>query len=292
MIKSMTGYGSAKGVCEGLELSLELKSVNNRYFNCGVKLPRNFLFAEETVRAKVHEHISRGEVDVFINVVSGAAEDFVISVNDALAQSYAEAVAHISALLNVENDLTAVRVGHFPDVLSVEKREADKEKIGAALSELCGQALAEFDAMRAREGEKLYADIAGRLDVIETLVSQVEARSPETVRAYRDRLYKKLSEVLENKALDERRILTEAAIFADKVTVDEATVRLRSHIAQLRGMLETGSPIGRKIDFLVQEFNREANTIGSKCADSEITKVVIELKSEIEKIREQVQNIE
>ena len=292
MIKSMTGYGSAKGVCEGLELSLELKSVNNRYFDCGVKLPRNFLFAEETVRAKVHEHISRGKVDVFISVASGAAGDVIISVNDALAQSYAEAVAHISALLNVENDLTAVRVGRFPDVLSVEKKEADKEKIGAALSELCAGALAEFDAMRAREGEKLYADIAGRLDAIETLVSQVEARSPETVRAYRDRLYKKLGEVLENRALDEQRVLTEAAIFADKVAVDEETVRLRSHIAQLRGMLESGSPIGRKMDFLVQEFNREANTIGSKCADSEIAKTVIELKSEIEKIREQVQNIE
>ena len=292
MIKSMTGYGSAKGVCEGLELSLELKSVNNRYFDCGVKLPRNFLFAEEAVRAKVHEHISRGKVDVFITVASGAAGDVIISVNDALAQSYAEAMAHISALLNVENDLTAVQVGRFPDVLSAEKKEADKEKIGQALSQLCAEALSEFDAMRAREGEKLYADIAGRLDAIETMVSQVEARSPETVRAYRDRLYRKLSEVLENKAIDEQRILTEAAIFADKVAVDEETVRLRSHIAQLRGMLETGSPIGRKMDFLVQEFNREANTIGSKCADGEIAKVVIELKSEIEKIREQVQNIE
>ena len=292
MIKSMTGYGSAKGVCEGLELSLELKSVNNRYFDCGVKLPRNFLFAEEAVRAKVHEHISRGKVDVFISVASGAAGDVIISVNDALAQSYADAMAHISALLNVENDLTAVRLGRFPEVLSVEKKEADKEKIGDALSQLCGQALAEFDAMRAREGEKLYADIAGRLDAIEAMVSQVEARSPETVRAYRDRLYKKLSEVLENRAVDEQRVLTEAAIFADKVAVDEETVRLRSHIAQLRGMLESGSPIGRKMDFLVQEFNREANTIGSKCNDVEVSKIVVDLKAEIEKIREQIQNIE
>ena len=215
-----------------------------------------------------------------------------MSVNGALAKGYAEAVAQIAADLSLENSLTAYDVAHFPDVLSVEKKELDREAMGGVLAEICRQALTAFDAMRVAEGEKLSQDIAGRLDTIETLVTEVERRSPETVEEYRARLEKRMSEILESKSIDEQRILTEAAIFADKTAVDEETVRLRSHVSQLREMLRAGSPIGRKMDFLVQEFNREANTIGSKCSDSSIAKTVIELKSEIEKIREQVQNIE
>ena len=188
--------------------------------------------------------------------------------------------------------MSALALSRMPDVLSVEKKDADAEAVSAAIAEITEAALVEYDAMRAREGQKLHDDIAGRLETIEGYVSVIERRSPETVGEYRQRLYKKMSEVLANTAIDEQRILLEAGIFADKVAVDEETVRLRSHIAQMRGMLETGSPIGRKMDFLVQEFNRESNTIGSKCADGEVTKVVIELKSEIEKIREQIQNIE
>ena len=292
MIKSMTGYGSAEGSCGGIEISIELKSVNNRYLDCSARLPRNFLFAEEIIKSEVQRRISRGKVDVFVNVASSGAEDIVVAVNEALARGYAGAIAQIAGTLGLENSLTAYNVARFPEVLSVEKKELDKDAIGAAVAAICRQALDRFDQMRAAEGDRLRRDIAGRLDTIETLVSEVERRSPEAVAEYRARLYKRMSEVLENRALDEQRILTEAAIFADKTAVDEETVRLRSHVCQLRGMLEAGSPIGKKMDFLVQEFNREANTIGSKCGDGSIARTVIELKSEIEKIREQVQNIE
>ena len=292
MIRSMTGYGSAKGSCCGLELSIELKSVNNRYLDCSVRLPRSFLFAEEAVKSRVQSHISRGKVDVFVSVDSSAADDVRVRVNEPLAAEYIRAVQSIAERFSLDDALNALAVSRLPDVLSVEKRDADADVVGAAIAEITEQALQSFDAMRDREGEKLREDISARLDTVEGYVAQVEQRSPETVREYRERLYKKMSEVLQNTALDEQRILLEAGIFADKVAVDEETVRLRSHLSQMRAMLETGSPIGRKMDFLIQEFNRESNTIGSKCNDSVVTGIVIELKSEIEKIREQIQNIE
>lgn len=292
MIKSMTGYGGAKGSCQGLEISVELKSVNNRYLDCNVRLPRNFLFAEEGLKSKVQEHISRGKVDVFVSVDSREADEMLVSVNEGLAKAYIDAVSLIADKFSLHNDLSALAVSRFTDVLSLEKKEADKEAITLALSQIAEEALDEFDAMRSREGERLREDISKRLDCIEGLVTEVELRSPETVKEYRAKLYKKMCDVLESSTVDEQRILMEAAVYADKVAVDEETVRLRSHIAQMRGMLDTGSPIGRKMDFLIQEFNRESNTIGSKCGDSDIAKKVIELKSEIEKIREQIQNIE
>ena len=292
MIRSMTGYGSAKGDCAGLALRIELKSVNNRYLDCSVRLPRNLLFAEETIKAKVQEHISRGKVDVFVTAESAASDDMAVKVNEALAESYAEAIGTLADKLKLDGALTALALCRLPDVMTLEKKDVDAEAALAAIADLSERALTEYDAMREREGAKLRDDVAGRLSTVETLVSAVEQRSPETVAEYRERLYKKMCEVLEKSAVDEQRILLEAGIFADKVAVDEETVRLRSHVAQMRGMLETGSPIGRKMDFLLQEFNREANTIGSKCSDSAITKTVIELKSEIEKIREQIQNIE
>lgn len=292
MIRSMTGYGSAKGSCQGLEISIELKSVNNRYLDCSVRLPRGFLFAEEAVKTKVQQHISRGKVDVFVSVDTACSDAVVVKINETLAAGYVDAVRRLSELHGLDGALSALALSRMPDVLSVEKKDADADAVSAAISEIAEQALQEFDKMRTREGQKLHDDIASRLTTIEDYVSEVERRSPETVREYRQRLYRKMTEVLENTALDEQRILLEAGIFADKIAVDEETVRLRSHIAQMRGMLETGSPIGRKMDFLVQEFNRESNTIGSKCSDSAITQIVIELKSEIEKIREQIQNIE
>ena len=292
MIRSMTGYGSAKGSCQGLAISVELKSVNNRYLDCSVRLPRGFLFAEEAVKTAVQQHISRGKVDVYVNIDTDSSDAVVVKVNRALADGYVEAVRQLAEAYQLDGTLSALALGRMPDVLSVEKRDADAEAVSAAIAEITEQALTEYDAMRDREGRKLHDDIAGRLVTIEDYITQVERRSPETVNEYRQRLYRKMTEVLENTALDEQRILLEAGIFADKIAVDEETVRLRSHIAQMRGMLETGSPIGRKMDFLVQEFNRESNTIGSKCSDSAITKIVIELKSEIEKIREQIQNIE
>lgn len=292
MIYSMTGYGGAKGEQNGVSVSIELKSVNNRYLDTSVRMPRNYLFAEELVKSAVSAHITRGKTDVYVTIDSSGSDSVEVVVNDSLAKSYIDAIRHISDSFDLPVSLDAVQVGRFTEVLSAEKKELDKSTVSRCIETVIEQALCEFDAMRRREGEKLAEDINSRLDTIESLVSVVEARSPQTVAEYRARLTAKLMEVLESKSVDEQRILTEAAVFADKIAVDEETVRLRSHISQLREMLETGSPIGRKMDFLIQEFNREANTIGSKCSDASISKIVVELKSEIEKIREQIQNIE
>lgn len=292
MIKSMTGYGSAKGQTGGLEITVELKSVNNRYLDTSVRLPRSFLFAEDAVKSAVQAHISRGKVDVFVSIDTSLADDMTVKVNEPLLKGYIEAIRHISEEYSLANDLTALSVSRFPDVLSVEKKDLDAEAISAALCEVTECALCDFDAMRLREGEKLRDDVLSRLETIDALVSTVERESPKTVAEYRSRLEQKMEEVLGTAGIDESRILAEAALFADHIAVDEETVRLRSHMAQLRTMINGNSPTGRKIDFLIQEFNREANTIGSKCQNSDIAHVVVDLKSEIEKIREQIQNIE
>lgn len=289
---SMTGYGSAKGSVEGQEITVELKSVNNRYLDCSVRLPRNFLFAEDTVKQAVSAGVSRGKVDVFVSAQASQDSGTVVSVNEELARGYHDAVARIAETLGLESGLNAFSLARFPDVLTVERRELDKDKAAAALSEITAKAVEEFNAMREREGERLRRDMLGKLETIEGLVSVVEERSPQTVKEYRERLEARLRDILADRSLDEQRVITEAAIFADRTAVDEETVRLRSHIAQFRTMLEEGSPIGRKMDFLVQEFNRESNTIGSKCSDASLAKVVVDLKSEIEKIREQLQNVE
>ena len=289
---SMTGYGSAKGSVEGQEITVELKSVNNRYLDCSVKLPRNFLFAEDTVKQAVSAGVSRGKVDVFVSAQASQDSGTVVSVYEELARGYRDAVARIAETLGLESGLSAFSLARFPDVLTVERRELDKDKAAAALSEITAKAVEEFNAMREREGERLRRDMLGKLETIEGLVSVVEERSPQTVKEYRERLEARLRDILADRSLDEQRVITEAAIFADRTAVDEETVRLRSHIAQFRTMLEEGSPIGRKMDFLVQEFNRESNTIGSKCSDASLAKVVVDLKSEIEKIREQLQNVE
>lgn len=292
MIKSMTGYGSAKGSVEGLEISVELKSVNNRYLDTSVRLPRSFIFAEDAVKSAVQAHISRGKVDVFVSVDSSLSGDMTVKVNEPLLKGYIDAITHIAQENSLPDDITAMSVSRFPDVLSVEKKDLDAEAISRGIAEITERALKDFDSMRQREGEKLRDDVLSRLEMINALVSAVEEKAPETVAEYRRRLEQKMSEVLGAAGVDENRILAEAAIFADHIAVDEETVRLRSHMAQLRGMIEGNSPTGRKIDFLIQEFNREANTIGSKCQNSQIAYVVVDLKSEIEKIREQIQNIE
>ncbi len=292
MIRSMTGYGGAKGTVQGLELSIELKSVNNRFLDTSVRLPRTYLFAEEAVKAAVQRHISRGKVDVFVTVESAGTQDVVVKVNEPLLRGYLAALQQVSVICGVPNDATAMSLSRMPDVLTVEKAETDQDAVAAAITEVLEQALGEYDAMREREGEKLREDIASRVDTIERLVTRVEAESPRTVADYKARLEQKMREVLETAGIEESRILTEAAIFADKVAVDEETVRLRSHMAQMREMLAGDKPVGRKLDFLVQEMNREANTIGSKCQNADIAHVVVDIKAEIEKIREQVQNIE
>ena len=292
MIKSMTGYGSAKGQADGFEITVELKSVNNRYLDTSVRMPRSFIFAEDAVKSVVQSHISRGKVDVFVSIDTSAADDMTVKVNEPLLKGYIEAINRISEEYSLQNDLTALSVARFPDVLSVERRDVDADAISAAICAVAERALCDFDAMRLREGEKLREDVLNRLATIESYVTAVETEAPKTAADYRARLEQRMAEVLGTAGIDESRILAEAAIFADHIAVDEETVRLRSHIAQLKTMINGSSPTGRKIDFLIQEFNREANTIGSKCQNSDIAHVVVELKSEIEKIREQIQNIE
>ena len=292
MIKSMTGYGSAKGTVEGLEFNIELKSVNNKFLDTNIRLPRGYLFAEEAIKSAVQAHISRGKVDVFVNVESSEAGDICVKVNESLVQGYIDALKLIAEKFDLPNDVSALNVSRFPDVLSVEKKEHDAETLATGIAEVMERAMCDFDSMRIREGQKLREDVLSRLSTIEHLVSVVEQETPKTVAEYRKRLEQKMAEVLGNTMIDENRILAEAAIFADHIAVDEETVRLRSHMAQLRTMMDGESPIGRKTDFLIQEFNREANTIGSKCQNSDIAHIVVDLKSEIEKIREQIQNIE
>jgi uncharacterized protein (TIGR00255 family) len=292
MIRSMTGYGSAKGGFGGLELTVELKSVNNRFLDVTVRIPRGYIFAEETIKTAVGQHITRGKADVFVTVDSSASDDAEISVNLPLARGYARALRELSEALGVNADLTAPMLARLPDVLSVTKKETDRDAAARALTDTLEAALTEYDAMREREGAAMRRDIEERLSLIASLTDKIERRSPETVKEYRERLHAKMSEVLGSSGIDEQRVLQEAAIYADRVDVCEETVRLRSHVSQMRELLETGSPAGRKLDFIVQEMNRETNTCGSKVSDFGLGAVVIEIKSEIEKIKEQIQNIE
>ena len=292
MIRSMTGYGCANGSAAGLPLNVEIRSVNNRYLDLNVKLPKGFLFAEERVKSLVQEQVSRGKLDVFINLEGAGGEQTRIRVNEALAASYRDSVCTLGSGLNLPVNLTALDVARFPEVLFLEKVETDQEQFLDDLGALLRSALSDFNSMRIREGERLKQDLLGKADRIEDLVGQIERRAPETLKNYRDRLEQRLAEVLADTGIAQERILAEAAVFADRVATDEELVRLRSHLSQFRLLMAQGSPIGRKLDFLIQEFNREANTTGSKCQDSEIAYLVVEMKSEIEKIREQVQNIE
>lgn len=292
MVKSMTGYGRARQTLNGRDITVEVRSVNNRYLDCTVKVPRTYIFAEDAVKARVQKAVSRGKVDVFITIDAAAADETVVAVNEPLARGYYEALTRLKDMFSLEDGLNAVTLAKFPDVLTVTKAEEDLESVAADICAVLDEALAAYNAMRTVEGGKLREDIAGRADTIEAVVGRVEERSPQTVAAYREKLLARMQEVLQSTTIDESRILTEAAIFADKIAVDEETVRLRSHLSQLRTMLESDQPIGRKLDFLIQEVNRECNTIGSKCNDLTIAQDVVNMKAEVEKIREQVQNIE
>ena len=292
MVKSMTGYGRAREMRNGRDITVEVRSVNNRYLDCTVKMPRAYIFAEDRMKARVQQTISRGKVDVFVTIDASAADAAVVAVNEPLARGYYDALTRLKTMFDLSGDITPEVLAKFPDVLAVTKAEEDVEAIAADICAVLDDALAAYNAMRAVEGEKLAADVAGRITTIEAVVGKVEERSPQTVAAYRQRLEAKMQEVLQSTTIDESRILTEAAIFADKIAVDEETVRLRSHIAQLQAMLVSGEPVGRKLDFLIQEVNRECNTIGSKCNDLTIAQDVVNMKAEVEKIREQVQNME
>ena len=292
MVKSMTGYGRAVETVNGREFTVELRSVNNRYLDCSVKLPRSLSFAEEAVKQAVKATISRGKVDVFISVHSEGAADVKVTLNAAMVEGYLAAMKQMVADYGVQDDISVSVISRMPEVFTVEKPEVDEEQLLADLMGVVNKALASYDAMRAAEGKALEADLRNRGNTILELVAQVEAGNGQTVIDYRTRLENKLKEVLANTSIDESRILTEAAIFADKVAVDEETVRLRSHLEQMNTMLTNGGAIGRKLDFLLQEMNREANTTGSKCSDVRLARIVVDIKAELEKIREQTQNIE
>ena len=291
----MTGYGRAKKTLSNRDITVEVRSVNNRYLDCTVKLPRAYIFAEDAIKGRVQRAISRGKVDVFVTIDSTGADEEVVVVNEGLARSYLEALRKLYEIDGgnyLQKQSYAADLARIPDVLTVTKAEEDLESVGADICEVLDEALASYNRMRATEGQKLAEDIGGRLTTIETLTGKVEERSPETVREYREKLTARMQEVLQSTTIDESRILTEAAIYADKIAVDEETVRLRSHLQQLDGMLNEVKPVGRKLDFLVQEMNREPNTIGSKANDVSMAQIVVNIKSEIEKIREQIQNIE
>ena len=292
LIKSMTGYGRAVETVNGREFTVELRSVNNRYLDCSVRLPRMVSFAEDAVKQAVKASVSRGKVDVFISVRSEAGDEVVVNLNKAVLESYLAAMRQMVADYGVQDDISASAVSRLPEVFTMEKTQVDEEQLQKDLLQVVAKALEGYDAMRCTEGAALDKDLRSRGQTILDLVAQVEAGNRQTVVDYRARLEAKLKEVLANTAIDEGRILTEAAIFADKVAVDEETVRLRSHLQQMNNMLTGGGAIGRKLDFLLQEMNREANTIGSKCTDVRLARIVVDIKAELEKIREQTQNIE
>ena len=292
MVKSMTGYGRAVETVNGREFTVELRSVNNRYLDCSVRLPRQLSFAEDAVKQAVKNSISRGKVDVFISFRSEQEEEVKITLNKPVLEGYLAAMHQMVSEYSVRDDISASALSRLPEVFQVEKAEADEEQLKADMMSVVDKAIAGFDAMRTTEGTAMANDLRSRGETVLGLVARVETEGKDTVREYRERLESKLREVLESTAIDESRILTEAAIFADKVAVDEETVRLRSHLQQMKTMLDNGGAIGRKLDFLLQEMNREANTIGSKCSDLRIARIVVDIKAELEKIREQTQNVE
>ena len=277
MVKSMTGYGRARETRNKRDITVEVRSVNNRYLDCTVKLPRAYVFAEDAIKGRVQKAVSRGKVDVFVTIDSSAADVSVVKVNEPLARSYYEALLQLKETFGLSGEVTPVELSRCPDVLSVTKAEEDLEMLAEDICQVTDAALAAYNRMRSVEGVKLAEDIAGRADTIERTVTRVEAQSPQTVSAYRERLESKMREVLASTTIDEARILTETAIFADKIAVDEETVRLHSHLSQLRDMLRGDEPVGRKLDFLIQEINRECNTIGSKCSDLTITQDVVNM---------------
>ena len=292
LIKSMTGYGRSVQTVGGREFTVEVRSVNNRYLDCSVKLPRMVSFAEDAVKQAVKGAISRGKVDVYITIKSEAEVDTKITLNTAVLEGYLSAMRQMVEEHGVRDDISVSTVSRLPEIFTVEKPDVDEDQLKSDLMQVVAAALEGYNAFRAAEGAALDADLRSRGNTILELVSQVEAGNGQTVIDYRAKLYNKLKEVLANTNIDESRILTEAAIFADKVAVDEETVRLRSHLEQMNNMLTAGGALGRKLDFLLQEMNREANTIGSKCTDVRLARIVVDIKAELEKIREQTQNIE
>lgn len=292
MIKSMTGFGRACKEVDGYVITVELKSVNHRYFDFSSRCPRQYGFIDDKIKSFVNSKVARGKIDCYVGIEALNTESADVVVNNTLASAYVKALKEISTNYDLKEDFGASTVARFPDVLIVKKADEDEEKIWQLVKTVAEEAIDKFTQMRCVEGRKMYDDVYSRSQFILDTVSFIEERSPQTVKEYNDKLVERVHELLGDVTLDESRILQEVAIYADKVAVAEETVRLRSHIAQLREFISSDEPVGRKLDFLVQEINRETNTIGSKCNDVEIAKKVVEVKAEIEKIREQIQNIE
>ena len=292
MVRSMTGYGRGTASDGNMTVTVELKSVNHRFFECSIKAPRQFSFFEDKLKSYLQSRIARGKVDVFVSFERGAVSTETVTVNEALAESVVNAMRSIAEKYNVSDDVSATAVAAVSGVLTVTSGQLDEEATGNIILSAASDAVDAFIAARENEGARLAADVISKSENILQFVEIVEKRSPETVALYRERLENRIKELLQSASVDEQRVLTETALFADKIAVDEETVRLRSHIAHLNEMFKAAGPIGKKLDFIVQEMNRETNTIGSKCQDIDISRVVVDMKSEIEKIREQIQNIE
>lgn len=292
MIKSMTGYGKSEQTIDSLNVTVEIKSVNHRYFEFSARVPREYGFLEEKLKKYCNSLITRGKVECYVSVEDLEEREMEVNVNETLAAGYVKALKELSEKFGLKDDISAVTLSRYPDVITLHKASEDEERIWNAVKTVAETAVSKFIEMRETEGSKLRGDILSRADYIIECVEFIEGRSPETVREYNEKLKQRMKELLGDAAVDEQRLLNEAAIYADKIAVDEETVRLRSHISQLREFMNSSEAIGRKLDFLVQEINREANTIGSKAQDVDIAKKVIAIKAEVEKIREQVQNIE
>lgn len=292
MIKSMTGYGSAERIGCDKKFTVEIRSVNHRYSDINIKTPRSYAFAEDAMRKTLSKHINRGKVDVFLSVEGMNGETGEVFVNMEIAKGYHAALMQIRDTFGIKEDIRLQDISRFSDVFSLQRAEEDTEAIGQLICEATNDAAIAFSAMREKEGEQLFADLSEQTDIMEKLVDEVETRAPKIVSEYASRLEARMHEILENVPVDEGRLLNEVAIFSDKVNVNEELIRLRSHILQMRQFLTASEPIGRKMDFLIQEMNREINTVGSKSNDLEVARLVIDIKAVIEKLREQVQNVE
>ena len=292
MLKSMTGYGRQEKLIDGKKILVEIRSVNQRFTDYNIKLPRHMGFLEEKVRNFASEKITRGKVDIYISVESYDETDKEIYLNTALAKNYIDVLKQLRDEFDLKDDISVMKVAEFTEIFKTERKEEDQEQVWSQVKEVMAEAMEAFISMREREGERIEKDLVERVEYMKTLAAQVDERSPQTVEEYRDRLYSKIKELLEDRDIDESRILTEVAIFSDKIAVNEETVRLGSHFEEFYNIINSGEPAGRKLDFLIQEINREVNTIGSKAQDIEIAKTVVTLKGEIEKLREQIQNIE
>ncbi len=292
MLRSMTGYGRGQAIGGGFDITVDIKSVNHRYFEFTARTPRQLAFLDEKLKTLIQSSVNRGKVEAVVTTVAAGGADPEIEINENVAKTYVDALRQMRTPLDLQDDLKLSHLLRFPDIFTVKRAELDEEAIWEAVSQAAAQALESFQAMRETEGSRLKTDLEGKIELVEGLLSKVEQKAPLLREEYYNRLYQKLKEILAGQDVDEARLVTEAAVFADKVAVDEETVRLRSHLHQFREFLDCGSPIGKKMDFLVQEMNRETNTIGSKAQNLEISRVVVEMKAEIEKIREQIQNIE